>query len=1096
MDQPKTHRLSGYGIIESTVRIDGGEGAVSGAGVAVSPRHVATCTHVLIDALGLDENDTLPQGETISLTVWRDRQPQVRSAQIMPNMLPVNAGDIALLELQAGEDDLVPAALRILRPDQWACQKKVAVCGFPQEFDSDGQWASLECQNPIQDGRVQCSPLREGIEKGHSGGPVFDDRGDLLGIAQAYRHFMSRGLKYDYIIPTVRIRELLPLLAGPTRQPYFELRSALHGEAIAPTPALLGRVQRISPHNLAEYRLYRRAEDWETRDIHTDFTPLWMLLEERRRDREQGDGPRPERLNNLQQALRLESPVHLLKGSPGSGKSTLLKRLAFDLTGQEEPPLLPVYIQLGGHRDSSSPGQWLAASWEERFPDMPPLSQIEQEHHLLWLLDGLNELPDEAGMPRTRRIEAWRDWLTGQTARHRAIFSCRSADYLGKLDNLGQVVVPHLELEPLGLETIRAFLEQCSDLDGAQVAAAVAKIEKWDLVRLYNTPLMLTLLEDVLTPSGDFPNRRADLFQRYLCRLVTKEHAKPNNRVEHLFDPDEIRDMQHGTEPLLSRDAPLFAALSRVAFDRQKATFRRESQEVIFDRRKLKSQLRTDNGNQLADEVWQLAWALNLLVNAESSKLCRFRHQQFQEFFAALRLASYPAPELLRVPPHPEKPFAETLEQIRSRMESWQQLEKVERTGWEETALMAAELAESGDSFVTGLSGENLPLAGLCAARGVAGSDTRNRLAEQLLARMRDGSADLRARIAAGEALGEMGALEVLGYQAIKNGEGDLIAWLPPVEPIPEAEYTFGSEQGDPDAYDDEHRFSQPLAGFEMGRYPVTNAEWDCFLRAGGYANPDYWPGEAAQSYRERGSNEGQILVWLFWRQQYEQDRLDEVLEESSLDLDTRELLRNKVSLDPDEWEKHLAQLRSKAKPVTEPEFWRLSRYNNPLQPVVGISLFESLAYCRWLSEITSTRYTLPDELQWEAAARGPGNRPRRYAWGDGFRQDYCNSRDGEGRVQVGAPTPVGLYQRGKTPDQGLYDMMGNCWEWTRSAWREQPPYDSAELLRLEDADQPRVVRGGGWYHFQPRVRAAYRSYDAPDNRDYDLGCRVCVLLP
>ncbi len=1095
MDQPQTHRLSGYGITEATVRIEHEETGTSGAGVALTPRHIATCAHVVLDVLGLTRTEELPPGREITITTWYDGQSQPQKTQILPNYLSVQAGDVALLELTADEPDLIPASLRSMREDQWF-HRKVSASGFPTGFDTSGQGIRLECQNPTQDGRVQCSPTQEGIEKGHSGGPVFDDQGDLLGIAQAYRRFPSRDLKYDYIIPIARVCELLPLLAGPNRQPYFELRTALYGEATAPAPELLERVREIPPHTLAEYCLYRRAEDWDTRDIHTDFTPLWMLLEERRRDREQGEGPSPERLNDLQQALARKPPVYLFKGAPGSGKSTLLKRLAFDLTEQDEPPLLPIYIQLGGHRDSSPPGQWLTASWEEQFPDMPPLLQMQREHCLLWLLDGLNELPDEASMPRTRRIEAWRDWLTGQTARHRAIISCRSVDYLGRLDKLGQIVVPHLELVPLGLETISSFLGNCSDLNGAQVKAAVEKIEQWGLVRLYNTPLMLTLLEEVLTPGGDFPNRRAELFQRYLCRLVTKEHAKPNNRVDRLFDPDAIRHMQDGAEPLLPWEAPLFAALSRVAFDKQKAEIRGEPQEVFFDRRNLKAELKTHHGDQLASEIWLLAWALNLLVDAESRRLCRFRHQQFQEFFAALRLASNPEPDLVRVPPHPDKPFAEALETVRSHMENWEQLPGVERTGWEETTLMAAELAEMSDAFVTGLVAENLPLAGLCAARSGVSIDTRLGLAEQLFARMRDGSADLRARIAAGRALGGMGALEVLGYEAKRDGQGALIAWLPPVEPIPGGEYTFGSEKGDPDADDDEHRFSQSLAGFRLGRYPVTNAEWDRFIRAGGYKNPDYWQGKAARSYRESGSNEGQIQAWLYWRRQYEADLLDEQLEASSMDLDTREMVRKKVSLDPDEWEEHLAQERAEAEPVTAPEFWQASRYNNPLQPVVGISLFEALAYCRWLSEVTGARYALPDELQWEVAARGPGVSPRRYAWSDDFFQDYCNSRDEAERVQVGVPTPVGLYARGRTPDTGLYDMTGNCWEWTRSAWRDQTPYDTAELLRLDDAAQPRVVRGGAWDYVPRNVRAASRYNLTPDLRSYNLGCRVCVLPP
>ena len=50
MDQPKSHQLTGYGVSESTVCI---QGESTGTGVAISPRHIATCAHVVLDALGL-----------------------------------------------------------------------------------------------------------------------------------------------------------------------------------------------------------------------------------------------------------------------------------------------------------------------------------------------------------------------------------------------------------------------------------------------------------------------------------------------------------------------------------------------------------------------------------------------------------------------------------------------------------------------------------------------------------------------------------------------------------------------------------------------------------------------------------------------------------------------------------------------------------------------------------------------------------------------------------------------------------------------------------------------------------------------------------
>ena len=105
-----------------------------------------------------------------------------------------------------------------------------------------------------------------------------------------------------------------------------------------------------------------------------------------------------------------------------------------------------------------------------------------------------------------------------------------------------------------------------------------------------------------------------------------------------------------------------------------------------------------------------------------------------------------------------------------------------------------------------------------------------------------------------------------------------------------------------------------------------------------------------------------------------------------------------------------------------------------------------------------------------------PRQTPRRYAWGSRFQRDVCNSRDADDRPLVGTPTPVGLYEQGKTPDTGLYELSGNVWEWTSSAWRDSPPYDTEVLNALDDAAQPRVVRGGAWGSVRRDVRAADRG--------------------
>ena len=118
------------------------------------------------------------------------------------------------------------------------------------------------------------------------------------------------------------------------------------------------------------------------------------------------------------------------------------------------------------------------------------------------------------------------------------------------------------------------------------------------------------------------------------------------------------------------------------------------------------------------------------------------------------------------------------------------------------------------------------------------------------------------------------------------------------------------------------------------------------------------------------------------------------------------------------------------------------------------------------------------------------------FSWGDTANPNRANYSDSE----IGDTSTVGSFPAN---DYGLYDMIGNVWEWTRSLWGtdfQKPdfayPYDLADANReaLDAGGEVlRVVRGGSWFNPRVDARCAYRGRFLPDARYHDLGFRVVL---
>jgi len=158
------------------------------------------------------------------------------------------------------------------------------------------------------------------------------------------------------------------------------------------------------------------------------------------------------------------------------------------------------------------------------------------------------------------------------------------------------------------------------------------------------------------------------------------------------------------------------------------------------------------------------------------------------------------------------------------------------------------------------------------------------------------------------------------------------------------------------------------------------------------------------------------------------------------------------------------------------PRFWLDSRFNAADQPVVGVSWFDAVAYCDWLSRVTGGRWRLPTEAEREKAARG----------GESATDEDVAVN---GRFEQAAPFAVGL---SKPNGYGLFDMTYNVHEWC-SDWYGARYYESSPL---EDPPGPpsgvrRASRGGAWRHQIKLSRGSARSSLDPTFRYNDYGVRV-----
>ena len=265
---------------------------------------------------------------------------------------------------------------------------------------------------------------------------------------------------------------------------------------------------------------------------------------------------------------------------------------------------------------------------------------------------------------------------------------------------------------------------------------------------------------------------------------------------------------------------------------------------------------------------------------------------------------------------------------------------------------------------------------------------------------------------------------------------------------VPGGSFVMGAHGGEPGRPEGPPREVRVERDFALGKYEVTNAEFEAFVAATGY--------EVETGCRGKFNG--------VWQNHPDSDWTDMLLGQDYL----------------------------------------------PEHPVACVSWLDARAYANWLASVTGQPYRLPTEAEWEYAARAGA--VGGFTWGENpslacaYANVYDSSADPvhdfgwlAADCDDGYPTlaPVGMF---KPNGFGLHDVAGNVWEWVEDCYVEpytgDLPTDGSALEVLPGQCERRSVRGGSWITRPDRQRLTFRGRDPEDIHYTFFGLRVARSLP
>ena len=820
----------------------------------------------------------------------------------------------------------------------------------------------------------------------------------------------------------------------------------------------------------------KRTGDTMHADLKQVFVPLFMrdlAAEEHERLKNRSGKMQEEKIKEIPPIglgeLVRRYPRFILIGSPGCGKTTLLHRLALafaegraaDDLGWDKKPLLPIFTRLRNF------GAFLAQN-KDKYP--APVSgslvaylenQVRdgERIHLtpdffdrrlneggcLVLLDGLDEVSENRSEV-AQHIYAFIECYGAAPGNCFGI-SSRPRGYETVEMELRPANLAAADVRPLDEAGIRSLIQNLFSLiqpDRQQQLKDTHELAKnifsrRDLIEIASTPLFCSALVQVYKFHGaNLPQRRVDVLDEIVDLLLGFWRAQQSMA-------NAVGLATEGTGKPRRLEEAVSVKRARLSF----LAYQMQERHIVEIQTAAAVDLLAgylEERERVKDKDTCCAWAEEFLINShEHSGLLAehepgsysFLHKAFMEYLAATWLVN--RNEVI--------PAA---------------LAHLDDDWWEQVILLAGAHPKLSENFRSELINQILDQAGHSNTEKGIGAHLV--LAGRLAADMAESLPGPEHERVEETLLSGLGGPELSAKNRARVGV--TLAYLGDPRPevmtvdglrfcfVPDGEFWMG-EGKKPKKIN--------LPAYWMGEYPVSNTQFETFVKQDGYLDAAWW-----QEAQQAG----------FWSENGFKGRYDDGY---------------------------------RTGPVYFNDLLAL-----PNHPVVGVSWYEALAFTRWLTRRwleagwlpQNWSVTLPSEQQWEKAARGGveipaeggGNLPaavpgitdlllkpgrlvpnplpkRAYPWGDTFDSNRANTSE----TSLGNTSALGCFPLAASP-YGLQELSGNVCEW-QADWYGK------------DQDR-KTLRGGSWSDYLYYAGCSDLDCYSPDSWFNFIGFRIALPLP